>query len=162
MTRQEKELRKFDQTRLNAVRKFDLITKKTGFFLADDYIRSSHELNRIATRIHTIEGNDFQEFFYLIFLNQAQRPTGYFMVSKGGVTSTIADPRIIIKAAALADCTSIVLVHNHPSGNTMPSEADKKLTNNIKNSVAYFDIKLLDHIILCGDRYTSFADEGLL
>ena len=83
-------------------------------------------------------------------------------MSKGGITGTVADPRIILKQALDEGATSLVLSHNHPSGNLSPSSADQELTQKIKQAASYFDIKILDHIIVSDEGHYSFADEGLL
>lgn len=147
---------------LNTVRRFELKACDTGFVMPVTYMRTSHEVYNIAKHIHETEGNDFQEFFYVLFLNRANKPTGYYVASKGGMTGTVADPRLIIKAAALAECCSIVLIHNHPSGTTKPSRADEELTKKIKEACRFFDIQVLDHVIYAGENYYSFADEGLI
>jgi DNA repair proteins len=74
----------------------------------------------------------------------------------------VADPRIILKKALEEDATSIVLCHNHPSGSLQPSKADEDLTKKIKDAAGYFDIRILDHIIVSEEGYFSFADEGML
>lgn len=144
------------------LKKFILAIDKTGLEVPDTIIRTSHESAQLCRHIHTKEGNDFQEFFYVLFLNRANRITGYYVASMGGITGTVADPRLIVKAAALADCVAVILSHNHPSGNTRPSRADEQLTAKIKNAFSYFDITVLDHVICGDDQYFSFADEGLL
>ena len=105
-----------------------------------------------------------QEFFYCLHLNRRNAVIGYDVISMGGMTGTVADPRLIIKSLALGNCTSAILMHNHPSGNVKPSRADEELTKKIKHACEYFDIKVLDHIILGEDstEYFSFADEGLI
>ena len=150
------------QTAALHLKKFNLVTTGTGVEMPSILIRTSHEGHQVCRTIHKKEGNDFQEFFYVIFLNRANKPTGYYVASMGGVTGTVADPRLIVKAAALADCTSIILCHNHPSGSVKPSRADEELTAKLKQACSYFDITVLDHVI-CGDEnYYSFADEGIL
>lgn len=144
------------------LQKFALKTIETGLQIPKPMIHTSHELAQVLRHIHTKEGNDFQEFFYVLFLNRANQPTGYYVASMGGVTGTVADPRLIVKAAALANCTSVALSHNHPSGSTKPSRADEELTQKIKQACKFFDIQILDHIILGEDAYYSFADEGII
>ncbi|HYM95354.1 MAG TPA: DNA repair protein RadC [Chitinophagaceae bacterium] len=102
------------------------------------------------------------EVFAILFLNRANKINHYEIISIGGITGTIADPRIILKKALEQDAVSIVLCHNHPSGSLKPSKADEELTNKIKEACRYFDIKVLDHLIVSEDGYFSFADEGLL
>ena len=83
-------------------------------------------------------------------------------ISEGGITGTIADPRIILKIALQYNATKIILSHNHPSGNLKPSEPDKTITTKIALAASYHDIEVLDHIIISDEGYFSFADDGLL
>ncbi|MBK8521690.1 MAG: DNA repair protein RadC [Chitinophagaceae bacterium] len=106
---------------------------------------------------------DFRyEVFAVVFLNRANKINHFEIISKGGITGTVADPRVILKKALEEDATSIVLCHNHPSGNLKPSRADEELTKKIKEAAAYFDIKIIDHIIVSEDGFYSFADDGIL
>lgn len=100
------------------------------------------------------------EVFAVLFLNRANRIMHFEIISSGGITGTVADPRIILKKALEEDAVSLILCHNHPSGNLKPSRADQELTSKIKNAARYFDIHVLDHIIVSTDGYYSFADEG--
>ena len=102
------------------------------------------------------------EVFAVIFLNRANKINHFEIISKGGITGTVADPRVILKKALEEDATSIVLCHNHPSGNLKPSVADEVLTKKIKEAAGYFDIKIIDHIIVSEDGFYSFADDGIL
>lgn len=102
------------------------------------------------------------EVFAVIFLNRANRIKHFEIISRGGITGTVADPRLILKKAVEKEATSIILTHNHPSGNLKPSMADEEITTKIKNAASYLDIKVLDHIIVSEDGYFSFADEGLI
>lgn len=102
------------------------------------------------------------EVFAVLFLNRANKINHYEVISEGGITGTIADPRIILKKSLEHDAVSIILCHNHPSGSIKPSRADEELTRKIKEAASYFDIKVLDHIIVSEDGYFSFADEGIL
>ena len=102
------------------------------------------------------------EVFAVLFLNKANKINHFEIISRGGITGTVADPRIILKIALEQDATSIVLCHNHPSGNLKPSRADEDLTFKIKEAAKYFDIRVMDHIIVSEEGYYSFADEGNL
>ncbi|HRN80328.1 MAG TPA: DNA repair protein RadC [Ferruginibacter sp.] len=102
------------------------------------------------------------EVFAVVFLNRANRIKHFEIVSQGGITGTVADPRLILKKAIELEATSIVLSHNHPSGNLNPSKSDVEITQKIKQASAYFDIQVLDHIIVSEDGYFSFADEGIM
>jgi DNA repair protein RadC len=105
---------------------------------------------------------ELQEEFKVLLLNQANRVIGVYEASSGGITGTVADPRLILAAAIKGLSVSIILGHNHPSGNLKPSRADEELTTKIKEAAKYLDIKVLDHIIVTIEGYYSFADEGLI
>ena len=122
-------------------------------------IKSSKD---IAHYLRALLKDHAYEVFAVVFLNRANKINHFEIISRGGITGTIADPRIILKKALEEDATSIVLCHNHPSGNLQPSRADEELTKKIKEAAAYFDIKVIDHIIVSEDGFYSFADEGLL
>jgi DNA repair protein RadC len=102
------------------------------------------------------------EFFAVIFLNQANKVNHFEIISQGGITGTVADPRLILKKALEKNAVSLILCHNHPSGSLKPSKADEELTHKIKEAAKFFDIKVLDHLIVSEEGYYSFADEGLL
>jgi DNA repair protein RadC len=102
------------------------------------------------------------EVFAVLFLNRSNKINHFQIISEGGITGTVADPRIILKKALEEDAVSIILCHNHPSGSLKPSKADEELTFKIKEAAKYFDIKVLDHLIVSDDGYYSFADEGIL
>lgn len=102
------------------------------------------------------------EEFGVLYLAQSGRIKLYDIASKGGITSTTVDPRLIFQKALEIGAVSIIVAHNHPSGNTRPSKADETLTQKIFQVSKYLDIKLLDHIIIGDKGYFSFADEGLL
>ena len=103
-----------------------------------------------------------QEVFAVVFLNRGNKITHLEVISEGGMTGTVADPRIILKKALEHDATAIILCHNHPSGNLKPSKADELLTQKIKQASALLDIHVMDHIIVSNEGYFSFADEGYL
>jgi DNA repair protein RadC len=102
------------------------------------------------------------EQFKVVFLNRNHRVLGIYEVSSGGVSGTVADAKLIFMAALKINACTLIISHNHPSGNLCPSEADKKLTQRIKEAALLLDILLLDHIILTNEGYYSFANEGLL
>lgn len=103
-----------------------------------------------------------QEQFIVLLLNRANRGLGVYYASTGGLTGTVADPRLILAAALKAGATSIILSHNHPSSSLTPSRADEQLTQKIKEAASYHDIAVLDHIIVTSEGYYSFTEEGLL
>ena len=102
------------------------------------------------------------ESFYIILLNNANNTTGYVKISQGGITGTMVDVRLVAKYALEGMATSIILIHNHPSGTLRASSSDKQITSKIQKGLELLEIKVLDHIILTGNDYYSFLDEGIL
>jgi len=111
---------------------------------------------------HPIMGDLEYEEFWLLMLNRANRVLGRFKVSQGGLSGTVIDTRIILKKALDNLASSIIVCHNHPSGNKQPSDADVKITEKLKKAAEMLEIKLLDHVIIADKSYFSFADEGLV
>ena len=105
---------------------------------------------------------DHVEEFRILCLNRANKVLGFACISKGGMSGTVADPKIIFQIALKSCAASIILGHNHPSGNTKPSESDIRLTNKLKKAGSSLDLPVIDHIILTSETYYSFADEGML
>lgn len=116
----------------------------------------------IAGYLQTKFSDYRHEVFAVLFLNRANKINHFEIVSEGGITGTVADPRIILRKALEEDAVNIILCHNHPSGSLKPSRADEQLTTKIKEAARFFDITVIDHIIVSGEGYYSFADEGLL
>ena len=102
------------------------------------------------------------EQFWIMLLNNANKVIKLEKIGVGGMTGTTADPKKIFKSALENNAASVMLCHNHPSGNVIPSNADKQITNNLVKAGQFLEIKILDHIIIGNDNYFSFADEGLL
>ena len=103
-----------------------------------------------------------QEEFWILVLNRSNRVTNKVLISKGGQSSTVVDPKIIFKAALENNAASIVLSHNHPSGNFQPSQPDIHLTDKIVSGARLLDIQVYDHLIFGDGAYYSLADEGLM
>jgi DNA repair protein RadC len=102
------------------------------------------------------------EEFWVLLLNRAHRVTKKKRISEGGVAGTVADPKIIYKLALEELASGVVVAHNHPSGNLHPSQSDIDLTKKLKEAGRFLEIQLLDHLIIAGHRYFSFADEGMI
>jgi DNA repair protein RadC len=102
------------------------------------------------------------EEFWVLLLNRANRVIKKFQVSQGGVAGTVADPKIIFKAALEELASGIILAHNHPSGNLTASQADLDLTRKLKEGGKLLEIQVLDHLIIAGQKYLSFTDEALI
>jgi DNA repair protein RadC len=116
----------------------------------------------VARYLQSLLQDHQHEVFAVLFLNRANKINHFQIISEGGMTGTVADPRIILKKALEENAVSIILCHNHPSGSLKPSRADEELTHKIKEAARFFDIKVLDHLIVSEDGYFSFADEGIL
>lgn len=102
------------------------------------------------------------EEFWILLLNRSNRVLDKYMVSKGGITGTVIDVRTIMKCAVEKSATSMILCHNHPSGNLSPSDADLQITRKIKDAGQLMEIQVLDHLIITQKSHFSFADNGLL
>ncbi len=102
------------------------------------------------------------EEFWIIYLNNSNKIIQKNQSSKGGITGTLVDVRLVLKKALEVGATSLILAHNHPSGTLKPSAADKQITEKLKNAAQSLDIKVLDHLIITEKAYFSFADESLL
>lgn len=132
--------------------------RSSGTILNRSYSRSSQELVRYLQ----VELKDFpHELFAVVFINQANKIIDFKIMSSGGITQTVVDPRMIFKRALEVKATSLILCHNHPSGSLKPSRADEELTQKLKDAGKVLDIKILDHIIVSDEGYFSFQDEGI-
>lgn len=105
---------------------------------------------------------ELREDFKVILLNRANRVLGIFNVSSGGVSGTVVDSKLVFSTALKACASSMILSHNHPSGNLRPSEQDLQLTKKIQAGAKLLDLTVLDHVIIATNGYFSFADEGLI
>jgi DNA repair protein RadC len=128
-------------------------------FLKKTIFRKSED---IAQFIRTSIKDYTYEVFGVVYLNKSNKVNHFEIVSSGGITGTVVDTRIILKRAIENGATSIVLCHNHPSGNLKPSKADEELTKKIKEAAKYHDIEVIDHIIVSEEGYFSFSDDGIL
>lgn len=102
------------------------------------------------------------EEFWIVYLNNSNKVIQKNQLSKGGITGTLVDVRLVLKTALEVGAVGLVLAHNHPSGNLKPSQADKQLTQKLKTAAESLDIKVLDHLIVTENAYFSFADENIL
>ena len=105
---------------------------------------------------------ELYESFYVLFMNRANKVLGYRCISQGGISGTVVDPKAIFQAALLSNASSLIMAHNHPSGNLQPSEADTKLTRKLRDAGILLDIDVLDHLVISTEGYYSFADQGQL
>ena len=105
---------------------------------------------------------DHVEEFVVLCLNRANKVLGWSKISTGGTSGCIADPKVIFQIAIKSNSSSIIVAHNHPSGNINQSNSDKEITKKLKSSGSFLDIPVLDHIIIISESFFSFADEGLM
>lgn len=117
---------------------------------------------KIYEQVYSIFADLKHEECWALYLNTSNLMLDIKQISKGGVNETTVDPRIVLKHAVQLLAASIVLCHNHPSGNPMPSGIDNTLTNKLKESAKMMGVVLLDHLVVCDGSYYSYADHGLL
>lgn len=139
--------------------RFRIVADKSDFQATK--ISSSDDAYNVIKQFYS-DDIEVYESFFLLLLNKANNTIGYVKISQGGTAGTVVDPKIIAKYAIDGLANGVILAHNHPSGNTNPSEADKKITAKIKEGLSLLDIDVLDHIILAVDSYFSFADDYIL
>ena len=112
--------------------------------------------------LHPLIGELPHEEFWIVYLNNANKVMHTALLSKGGITGTLVDVRLVLKQALELGAVGLILAHNHPSGTLKPSEADKQVTSKLKTAAEALDIKVLDHVIITQQDYFSFADNTML
>tara|TARA_R110002012_G_scaffold62786_1_gene165109 strand:- start:24392 stop:25090 length:699 start_codon:yes stop_codon:yes gene_type:complete len=122
-------------------------------------IKSSHDVFEL---LYPLIGELPHEEFWIVYLNNSNKVVQKAQLSKGGITGTLVDVRLVLKQALELGAVGIILAHNHPSGTLEPSTADKQITQKLKMATEALDIKILDHLILTQREYLSFADKGIL
>ena len=134
----------------------------TPNLLVDMSIKNSKKSFELMLNEWEQDKLQMQEEAKILLLNRNNNVLGIYSLAKGGLTSCVVDVRIILSIALKTLATGIILVHNHPSGNLKPSQADLDITKKLKQSCDLLDITFLDHLIITKDNYFSFADEGLI
>ena len=124
-------------------------------------ITTSESAYSVIKKFYFDDINIYESFFILL-LNKANNTTGFAKISQGGTAGTVVDIKIIAKYAVQSLSSSVIICHNHPSGNIKPSEADINITKKIKDALLLLDISLTDHIIITENDFYSFADNGNL
>ncbi len=138
--------------KINATRNNDFERKKiTGSKEAEEYIRNFYNDDILI-----------YESFFILLLDRENKVIGYSKISQGGVCGTVVDVKIILKYVIDSLASGVIITHNHPSGNTKPSEQDKAITSKIKEALKIIDSVLLDHLIITEKSYYSFSDNGLI
>jgi len=157
-----------DLMKIRGIGRTKAISILTAFELSNRCSNFENEKYKISSSKSAFElmKNQFcdllHEEFHIILLNNSNIVLERICISKGGITSTIADGRLIFKEAIMRNATAIILVHNHPSGNIKPSDADIQLTKNLKEFGKCVDISIVDHLIIADNFYFSFADERII
>ncbi|WP_192085366.1 JAB domain-containing protein [Algoriphagus sp. Y33] len=125
-------------------------------------VESSRQVYEVFAKAWDQDRIEFVEDFKVMLLSRANRVLGIVTISSGGTAGTIVDVKLVYAAAIKSNSSSVILAHNHPSGNLLPSEQDKRLTQRVKEAGRILDIPVLDHVIMTAEGYYSFADEGEL
>lgn len=133
--------------------------RNESVILSQQKVSSSRDAFEI---FHSLMGDMQYESFWILLLSKANKIIKKVMISEGGISGTVVDPKKIFKIALDNHSSSLILGHNHPSGNVQPSEADQKITKKIKECGLLLDIAVLDHIIVGNEQFYSFADEGII
>ena len=151
-----------DLSVLNTVSEVELVYKSKVKPSERPQIKTSKESYQLLLKSWDSNRIEFVEQFKVILMNRANRVLGIYELSTGGVTGTVADIKLVFMAALKANACSLIVSHNHPSGNLKPSMADEELTRKIKAAGTVLEIKVLDHVIVTTEGYFSFADEGMI
>jgi hypothetical protein len=139
------------------IREIEVTFNKEAYFFGQ--VSSSNDVyNFLKSQI--LKGIEIQEHFIALYLNQANKIIGYYHHSTGTINATMVDVEIVVAVALKTLAKSVIISHNHPSGNLQPSEADRQLTRRIKESLKLFDVMLIDHIIVTKGGYYSFAERS--
>lgn len=140
----------------------ELLVSYSAHIVSAQKVSNSADSYNIVTNIWNLSTIQIQEEVKVLLLNDALMVLGSYSLSKGGISSSIVDIRLVLSVALKAIATGIILVHNHPTGNLKPSKADLDITKKLKSACDVMGINLLDHLIISKESYFSFADEGLL
>lgn len=141
---------------------FKIGLKKKGSFEEMFPIESPENAADFCRKCFDADIIDWKEEFIVIALNRAHKAMGFYKISSGGITGTVADPRVVFQFALLCNASTIILSHNHPSGNRKPSEGDKEITRKAVEIGRLLDINVLDHIIVTSEGYYSFSENDLI
>lgn len=146
----------------NQVAEIELVYKTKVKASERAFVNSSGIVYQLALQYWNPDTIEFFEQFKIMLLNQSNKVLGIYEVSSGGISGTVVDLRLIFAAALKANAVALIMIHNHPSGQIKPSEADKQITRKVKEAGSILNITLLDHLIITPETYYSFVDEGAL
>lgn len=145
----------------NVIREIKLVSEKTAPTYQTSLIKCSDDANRFIRQFFESDITLYESVFVLL-LDNSSKTIGFAKISQGGVTCSIIDNKIIAKYAIDSLASSVILAHNHPSGNLKPSDNDRTATDKLYQALNLIDVKLIEHLIITEDSYWSFADNGLL
>lgn len=149
--------------RIDSINEIKISYKEKRKVFKSNAIKNSASAAQILFKYWNSDTIGLYESFKVLLLNNSNKVKGVYQLSTGGITGTLVDIRILFAVIVKTLSVGIILAHNHPSGKLIPSEADKRLTEKIKKAAAFFDVKVLDHLIIAPDgSYYSFADSGIL
>lgn len=156
-----------DLTKIKGIGPAKAITLLSIFEIARRKSEENHHLEKIVSSSSAYSQVAFLsdlvvEEFWVLYLSRSNEVIKRSKISQGGVAGTVVDTKLIAKEAVSSLASSVILAHNHPSGNTQASHQDKIITQKIKEGLAILDVQVLDHIIVARNEYTSFADEGYI
>lgn len=138
------------------------LKKSTGKEITNEFkVSSADQAVKLIKRLYPRGVMSLNERFFVIFFNNANRPIAWFNVSIGAKAATVLEPSYIVAAASKLNASAVIISHNHPSGNLVPSQADKVLTQKLANALFLINVKILDHVIATEDSYYSFRENGL-
>lgn len=146
---------------MKTIKNYNLTVKESESEFKKVKITSSKDAYQVIKQFYH-EDVEIYESFFILLLNRANETIGYAKISQGGVTGTVVDVKIIAKYCIDTLANSVILAHNHPSGNLLPSDADNKITCKVKKALEYIETVVLDHLILTKNDYYSFADNGII
>lgn len=149
-----------NQTNYKTAMRFSIVAERDETYGQGAQIRCSMDAERESRKIFT--QTEIWEEMHILLLNKAHKVIGHAMISQGGTSNTVCDPKLVAFYAVNSLASGIIMVHNHPSGNPTPSETDRKMTTAIKDALKLLDINLLDHIILTSSCYRSLSDECMI
>jgi DNA repair protein RadC len=124
-------------------------------------VTTGHQAQEILRKYYE-DVMEYREAMYVLYLNRANYVLGIKLISLGGASGTLCDPKLIMQGALKVNCHAYIISHNHPSGNTTPSDADMQLTKKLVTIGNLMDLPLLDHIIMTQDSYLSMAEKGII
>lgn len=125
-------------------------------------LTSGYEVYDYLMKIWDHDTIEYTETMYMVMLNRENRVLGWVVLSEGGTSAVICDPKKMFQHGLIFNASAIILAHNHPSGNTRPSEADRSLTRKVVDLGKMLDMPVLDHVIVTATSFLSFNDEGLI